>query len=405
MSKTPGYIILILLAVAAAFAGWRSYESSVRAATEAEILKGLSAEEIALILESHFGNGSGLEALTENAEGRRKFLQGLREHLALAADARREGLADMPEFKINLEYKTNLLLADLYQTQLASDAPSFTDDELAAVWSDPANTTAFGSVMETMRSIQTETAEVLGSGITPGPLAGEGLDRAKANWAKAKLLSDKAKADDGFMNRPELKLRIKILEAGILSSDMLRTHWPHRIKATREEISNWLVEHAEFGPSVKKEAASRLLERVLAGEDISSLAKGLSEHRPSREIGGAMRNVSCDQLEPAVRAALDEMQPGETLRRLIETDLGYYILKLEIRNGPDSKNRNGEYTFRQILVQKKFPQPGVGTAEIPAPFMTAEEIAKTEIEKTKRNKFVAESIERNGISLPDDIPL
>src|SRR5690606_783566 len=164
----------------------------------------------------------------------------------LAADARREGLADTPEFQINFEYKSDLLLAELYAKELPPEQRTPSAAELDAVWADAANEDAFRRHMETMRSIQTAAAQISGSNITPGPLAGESLERAKANWAKTKVLSDKARSDSQFMNRPELMLRSKILEAGILSSDLLRTHWSSRIRATDEEIAKWLAARPEF---------------------------------------------------------------------------------------------------------------------------------------------------------------
>ena len=60
---------------------------------------------------------AAVAAIAERAETRRAFLKGIREHLALAAEARREGLSEDPNFKINLDYKKNLLLADLYMCQ------------------------------------------------------------------------------------------------------------------------------------------------------------------------------------------------------------------------------------------------------------------------------------------------
>src|SRR5690606_25127234 len=140
MSKTPGYIILVFLVVAACIAGWRSYERDARAAkAEAEILKVLTAEDMRMILESHFGDGAELAAFNENAEARQRFFRGLREHLALAADARREGLADTPEFKINFEYKSDLLLADLHGKELPPEERTPSAAELDAVWADAAN--------------------------------------------------------------------------------------------------------------------------------------------------------------------------------------------------------------------------------------------------------------------------
>jgi uncharacterized lipoprotein YbaY len=54
------------------------------------------------------------------------------------------------------------------------------------------------------------------------------------------------------------------------------------------------------------------------------------------------------------------------------------------------------------MLQKAFPEPGTERTGVPAPFLTPEEIAKSEVEKEKYKTLVVELVQRNRISLPDD---
>src|SRR5687767_8208564 len=91
-------VIIFLAVVSAAGAMFfvREFrdERASAAKLEAEILKGLTAQEINLILKSEAAaNPSSVAQFKESAEKRRHFLKGIKEYLALAAQARRENLA------------------------------------------------------------------------------------------------------------------------------------------------------------------------------------------------------------------------------------------------------------------------------------------------------------------------
>ena len=111
---------VIIFSVAILMAGgmffvWQDQNERANAAKlDAEILKGLTADEIGLILKSEANlNRDAIIEINKNAEKRQAFIKGMHEYLALAAQARREGFADDENFKINVEYKKNILLADL----------------------------------------------------------------------------------------------------------------------------------------------------------------------------------------------------------------------------------------------------------------------------------------------------
>lgn len=410
MSKKSLVIIFALFAaVCAGFLIWRVQDTGAKTAKmEAEILKGLTAEEINFVLKSESSNdGSGVVKIAQSAESRRAFLKAMREYLALAAQARREGLTEDSNFKINFEYKKNLLLADLYRAKLSQQQSKYyvvSEEEIKAVWSKPENEKQFEIDMDAMRAIQTAVAKERGDEQTFPKLQGGSLLKARENWARTKILSDKAKADTEFVQKREVQLRLKIVEAGILSADYLRKHWAKNIRATEQEIAAYLSAHPEYDLKKKREKAEMILQRVRAGEDFSRLAAEYSEDRPTKKKGGLYENITKDYVWAEVENAALALESGQVADRLIESQIGYHIVKLE--NKQIKKEKDGgetvKFSVRHILLQKNFEEPGSGNPDVPAPFIKAEEIAKAEIEKQKRNEFVEDVIERNRITLPED---
>ncbi|MDQ3750290.1 MAG: peptidylprolyl isomerase [Acidobacteriota bacterium] len=410
MSKKSLVIILVLFAaVCAGFLIWRVQDTGAKnAKMEAEILKGLTAEEISFVLKSESSNdGLGVDRIAQNAETRRAFLKGMREYLALAAQARREGLTEDTNFKINFEYKKNLLLADLYRAKLSQEQSKYyvvSEEEIKAVWRKPENEKQFEIDIDTMRAIQTAVARVRGDEQAFPKLQGGSLLKARENWARTKILSDKAKADAEFVQKREVQLRLKIVEAGILSADYLRKHWAKNIKATEQEITAYLSAHPEYDLKKKREKAEMILQRVRVGEDFSRLAAEYSEDRSTKKNGGLYENINKDYIWAEVENAALALEGGQVADRLIETQTGYHIVKLD--NKQIKKEKDGsetvKFSVRHILLQKNFEEPGNRNPDVPPPFIKAEEIAKAEVEKQKRNEFVEDVIGRNQITLPED---
>ena len=102
----------------------------------------------------------------------------------------------------------------------------------------------------------------------------------------------------------------------------------------------------------------------------------------------------------SIIAATASLKPGQIVQNLVRSEYGVHIVRLEGRKAPGTPQE--VVTVRHILFQDRFEQPGVMNPDIPAPFMTPTEIARLEIEKTKRNEFVAEVLRRNPIAMPED---
>jgi len=410
MSKKSLIIILVLIVVVTGgFFIWRSQDTRAKVEKmESEILKGLTAEEINLVLKSQaVGDDSGVSGIAQTAETRQVFLKGMREYLALAAEARREGLTEDANFKINLEYKKDKLLADLYKAKLSREQGKYyvaTEEEIIAVWTNAENEKQFNTDMDTFHAIQTAVAKERGDQKAFQKLQGGSLIKARENWARTKILADKAKADTEFMTKPEIQLRLKIVEAGVLSADYLRKHWAKNIKATSREIADYLAVHPEYDVKKKQEKAETVLRRAQAGEDFSKLAAEFSEDRATKNKGGLFENVEKDTLWAEVENVSRALENGQIAGKLVETNTGYHIVKLENKQIKQEKDgrKTVKYSVRHILLQKNFEDPANNNPEIPSPFITAEEIAITEVEKEKRNRFVEDVIGRNQIVLPED---
>lgn len=410
MKKISVLILVSIILAGGGFAARRIWNERTKAARlEVKTLKTLSAEEITLVLKSGaMANRPSIAAMKDDPEKRRVFLGGMREYLALAAEARREGLDEDENFRLNAEYKKRILLADLYAARLSRGKDRIyvvPEEELKAVWADPENEKLFRKDMEVLREIRGATAAATEDPtVEPSPLVGEMLTRARNNWARAKILSERARSDAGFINRPEIDLRLKIVEAGILAADLLRVHWDQEIKPTDAEMAEYLKAHPEFDVARKRQKAEEILQKVRTGGDFASLAKEFSEDRPTREKGGLYEDVGRDVLWKEVEEAALGLEKGGVADRVIETRAGFHIVRLEdkkIQKNPDG-SESVKFSLRHILLQKKFEEPGGGISGIPPPFMTAEEIAKVEVEKEKRARFVNRMIERNPVSLPED---
>ncbi|HXG82629.1 MAG TPA: peptidylprolyl isomerase [Pyrinomonadaceae bacterium] len=409
MKKTLILFIISASLAAGIFLVWQNQNERARAAKlDSEILKGLTAEEIGLILKSEaLADRQSIAAIQQSNEKRQAFLKGMREYLALAGQARREGFADDANFKINAEYKKNILLADLYRAKLGyGQEKSYVvpEDEIKAVWANSENENSFNRDIKTLKEIQKAAAAVTGNQAPVSELAGENLTKARINWARTKILSERAKADAEFMRQPEIPLRLKIVEAGILANDYLRANWTRRLKASDREISAYLKSHPEYDVEKKRQTAETVLQKAKAGEDFTKLAAEFSEDRSTKDKGGLYQNVNKNVLWAEVEDAALNLEKGQIADRVVESNIGYHIVKLEGKK--NIKNKDGgekvNFSIRHVLLQKNFEEPNNKIPGIPPPFMKAEEIAEAEIEKEKRALFINEINKQNAVSLPEN---
>lgn len=413
-------ILIIILVIGAAFVFWKVQDEKAQAAKleeakaaqmESEILKGLTAEEIILILENQsLIEPSRTVAVVETEETRKAFLNGLREYLSLASKARREGLAEDPNVKSVLEFKKNSLLANLYVNKLDNQHKGYyqvAKEQFESLWSNPENVKQFNAEIQALKGVQQSVATNTGNphASSSDVQHGETSEKTRESWAKVKIISDMAKADTEFINQKAIKLRLKVVEAGVFTSNYLSKHWTKSIKVTDEEIAAYLTAHPEYDVNKKRETAEIVLQRVKDGEDFTKLAAEFSEDRSTKKKGGLYKDIEKGNfLWPEVQSTALGLEKGQIADKIVETKDGYHIIQL-VDKSP-IKNKDGDetvkYSVRHILLQKRFEEPGAKNPDIPPPFMSAKDIAQTEVQKEKRKRFIDEAIRTEAISLPDD---
>jgi len=396
--------VAILVIAVSAVAIWRIQAIRANQAIEGEILRELSGEAIRLILASQADNEQ--ESVPVDSETRMRFLGGMREYMALAAAARAEGMTSEPAFRVNFSYKKNILLGDLYQRKLTKESGTHyvvSTELLDGVWKDPVNEKQFEIDIRTMQEIQNAVARERGENYTVSKLQGASLVKAKENWARTKILSDLAKADGDFMAQRVVDLRLKVLEAGILSADYLRKHWATKVRATETEVADYLRANPQFDVGRKRALAEQVLKEALNGADFSELAKKYSEDRTTKANGGLYENVEPGSNWEEVEKAASEVSPGTVVGRIIESTTGFHIIKLVSKNSTAAASGSPpRLTFRHVLLQKKFEDTQNVVPGVPPPFLSPEEIAISAIEARKRKQFIEEVIAANPIVLPDD---
>jgi len=410
MTKKPLILIVALIVlVVSGIVVWRVEDTRAKAAKiESNILKGLTTDDVKLIVENQaLMDPSKALSIVNSTDSRKAFMKGLTEYLALAAKARREGMADDPNVKLVLQNKEKGLLTDLYLTKADQDGKVIdrvTDEQIEAIWTDPKNEEEFKLEVAAGQVVQKDTAEKTENpmGVSP-PLQGGTLEKFRKGWARIKIISDMARADHDFMQERLTQLRLKILEAGVLSNSCLAKYWKEEIKAADREIAAYLNEHPEYSLAKKREKAETILNRLKAGEDFEALAKQFSEHRSTQENGGTYDENIEGPLAPEVKSVALQLKPGQLADRVIETAQGYEIIQL-VTKSDTGNSGNGQVVFkiRRILLQKLFEDPDIRRPDIPAPFVSNIEIARAAVQKQKRDEFVASVIQSESISMPDD---
>ncbi|NIN72920.1 MAG: hypothetical protein GTO46_13540 [Gemmatimonadetes bacterium] len=111
-----------------------------------------------------------------------------------------------------------------------------------------------------------------------------------------------------------------------------------------------------------RERAEQALSRLRAGEDFALIAAELSDDLATRERGGDLGWIRQGQLLPGFEETLFRMRPGQ-VSGLVETDIGYHIIKLE-------RVRGAERLARHILIRLE-----VTEADSEATRLLAEEVA------------------------------
>jgi parvulin-like peptidyl-prolyl isomerase len=401
-------LLVIFLAVAVGLLLWHSQygahaieEKRINRLTIGSITK-LTPEDVELLVQSQFkAQPQAIKELAESPEARQEFLEEqLKPLLAIARQARLEGIAEEPEMREQLKLTEMEVLALAYDQKLKNDAGKPNDpgpplgfasekigkDQVDAYYQKPGNEKDFENFLASLTKRAPQAPKI----------EGEQRNYIREQWAKAHIAANLAR-ETGLDQDRATQLQIQFQQARTLASEYGRRH-EKELKVTKEDTDAYLAEHPELDPAKVREKAEQVLARAKAGEDFGKLAAEFTEDPGSKDKGGLYENVTKGQFVPQFEAAANNLQPGQIADRLVQSQYGYHIIKLEGRGKTKGKDGQEEDSFnvRHILFMTQardasnpFAQP-----------VSMDQQLQQNVQQAKIKKFLDGILKKNPIEVP-----
>jgi parvulin-like peptidyl-prolyl isomerase len=376
-------------------------------AVAGSIFRSITSHEISLLLSDIAAtNPKVLERLASDIEFRHKQLDSLKELLAVASQAEKDGLALGPTNKQELENIRSEIIATAYDRELnqgKTGVPAFASisaKRVADFWAIKAYDAEFERFLQAKLAI----LKANDPNAQARTITGDERSQARDVFAKVRITSDdyetakrKGLLGRGFIDRVNFK--IKLQQAQFLAGAYLRVNGK-KFSATESDIAAYFATHPEISPVKKRAAAQQILERAKSGEDFAVLADRYSDDpgnigKGGTRNGGAYVDVPLGMMvRPFENAAL-ALKPGEIAPQLVESDFGYHIIKLDRKGVADGKTT---YDVRHILISTTVPDPSNPNGR-PLPLR---QYVTREVESEKQDKWIDTLVVANKINVPQD---
>jgi parvulin-like peptidyl-prolyl isomerase len=378
-----------------------------------------------------------LKRLAEDPDLKKQQIESLKQLLAFASEAQREGLADDPTNKQELDNIRIELLALNYDKELNKDKgqmPPFgfiSEDQIKAYWDEDNQPPAAKGFLERIgfasatdsRSHEQEFNDFLNAKIAiykagnpemqDRDITDEEKEQARDAFAKTRIYEREyeQKASSGELPREfvtKANLQVKLQQAQFLMKRYSEKKADEQ-EVTDADVDKYIAEHPELDPAPKRAQAQQILERAKAGEDFAALANEFSQDPGNKEQdgtpkGGLYENVTKGQMVPPFEHAALALEPGQVSPELVETDFGYHIIKLErkLEMHTDKEGKKAEtYDVRHILISTGFKDPEIPNArEIPV-----RDYVRNKLEKDKHKKLVEDLVAANNVYVAEDFTI
>jgi parvulin-like peptidyl-prolyl isomerase len=397
-------LVAVIIAIGVALLFWKK---TVIKHEDFKVPTKLTEQDFLVLL--HGEDPSFLKRLSENPLTRQKLLESLKQNLAIASQAQKEGFDKEEDVKEVLKQIAVEATALQYDREINKDKgpmPAFgfiEQDKIDAFYSDPINQAAFEE------HLQKNLERLKKQGRYPKdrePSADE-IEQAKAHFARIKISEKEYKDRQGELSedlKRKIELQVKLQQSNYLAIEFSRRVLSKRFVVTDAEIEKYLKEHPELDKRAEKRAkAEEILNRVMAGEDFTELARQFSEDPGSKDKGGLYENIRKGSFVPEFEAVALSLEPGQIAPQIVETQFGYHIIKLEkldyIANRDSTETPI--YNVRHILLSTSVTDP-----ENPlSGSMPLKEYVRGKLQDEKRQKILEEVLENNPIELPEDFPV
>lgn len=432
----------VILAIGAGLVMWKKkvggHETSYNS---------ISKHEIELLLSDVAAkNPMGLKRLAEDPDMKKKQLDSLKQLMAMAVMAQREGYTNEPTTKQELENIREQIEAQSYDQEINKDKgpmPPFgfiTEDQTNAFWAEDQNGNGKGFFSNLVGKIGLENendalnheaqfGKFLDSKIAllkennpemaQREISDDEKTQARDFFAKIKIYQkayeeevakkhdnpDEQKRWNDFKEKTELQVKLQQAQflARIYSDKMAE-----KVKASDDDINNYIAQHPELDPKEKKAKAEDILKQAQNGADFAELANQYSEDpgnkNPKGEPqGGLYTNVQKGRMVKPFEDAALALEPGQIAPQVVESDFGYHIIKLEKKT--DTKDASGNpsqtYDVRHILIATTTTDPDNPSARP----MPVKEFVRQKIEQDREKQMVDDIVAKSGVTVADDFDI
>lgn len=396
-------MVAVVLALGAGLVVWKNKVGG----HGGDSLNRISKEDMAILLKD--APPMQLKQLN-SPEQKKKITESLKQLLAVASQARKEGIADDPAVKRELEDTRMILTAQLYDQKANGDKgplppfSSITEDQTKEFYADANHEKEFNEFLDSKLALARE------SGRFPADkeITDEERNQAKEDYAKIRISADAAKEKSGELGEDfnrALELQVKLQQAQFLAGQYSKKVLTDKVKVTDEDVQNYIAAHPEFNPAEKKAKAEDILKRAQAGEDFAKLADENSQdpgntNPKGEKQGGLYKDVTKGKMMPAFEEAALSVEPGKIVDHLVETPYGFHIIKLEKKG--EGKGADGKpaetYDVRHILITTTMKDPdNPMSRELPV-----NDFVKQKLETDKQKAVLDEIVAANPVEVPED---
>ena len=324
------------------------------------------------------------QRLASDPAARKDFARDLRRLLAVAEEAQAHDVDKAPDIKRQLEFQRANVLAQFYLEEQGEKAPDISDKEVEEYFNQPVNKYKFDQLLADAKSQDPTMAAQ--------EIPKEQLDLIKQRVGRI-YIAEKRAVDQGIDKKPAVRLQVMLQHARALAQKYAVDQLQQKMKASEEEIKQYLASHPEVDTDKAVRAkAEEVLKRARAGEDFAKLAQEFGSDG-TKEQGGDLGWFGPGQMHPDFEKAAFALKPGE-ISDVIQTSFGFHIIKLEGRKTETVDGKPKEMVrARHILFRD--PNSSFGPPQSP------HEKAKAAIEKEKAEKVLDEIVARSHVKVAD----